>query len=424
MRRDDQEGFARTALREVRVADHLLSPSELLHQIGRWKSQSITPKRAVRIAQTDKEHLASVAFRRYQESLKQAGGVDFDDLLCLTEQLFREFPECRKQEAGCWNHLLIDEYQDTNGLQYEIVRELARQHRNLCVVGDDDQSIYGWRGAEVRHILNFKKDWPEAVVVRLEQNYRSTGEILGLANRLIAFNRFRHPKQLTATQGAGRIPGLLQLEDEQKEAAEVVRQIRNLLQTPGVLANEIAILFRTNEQPRAFETELRRHRVPYVLIGSQSFFDRKEIKDVLSFLRLVVRPEDDLALRRIINIPPRGIGKSTFTQLSERSLQQGRPIWELMQQGVQQGAGDFSPAAQRGVEQLTGAINRAQTAMRSGGNLVDLATQLLADVRYRAEIERAYSDTDDRESRWASIEQLVNRAGAIRGRAARPSRLG
>ena len=212
-----RKGVARTALREIKVADGLLRPGDLLYFIGRWKTASVRPEQAAALAQTDKEHLAAAAYRRYQNALKAAGALDFDDLLLCTEELFAKFPKARQAEAGRFDHLLVDEYQDTNASQYRIVKALAAGHRNLCVVGDDDQSIYGWRGAEVAHILRFKNDWPEAKVVRLEVNYRSTREILEWANRLIAFNKLRHAKVLRATC-SGEPPRILQLEDEIKEA--------------------------------------------------------------------------------------------------------------------------------------------------------------------------------------------------------------
>ncbi len=405
--RDDQESLARTALREVRISDSILRPSDLLFQISRWKSTSVSPARAGRVAQTDKEHLAAAAYRRYQTALKQSGGVDFDDLLSLVEQLFQEYPECRKDEAGRWDHVLVDEYQDTNGIQYQIVKHLARDHGNLCVVGDDDQAIYAWRGAEVRHILNFGKDWSDATVVRLEENYRSTAAILAFANRLIACNRERHPKQLRASRTGGLTPKLLQLADEQQEATEVVRAIAELQRRPGVSWSDCAILCRTNEQPRAFESELRRKQVPYALIGSQSFFDRKEIKDVLAYLRLVVSADDDLALRRIVNTPARGIGRTTFQRLADQALQAQGSIYQEMQRRQ----GELPTAARRGVEQLTQAIERARQGLASGKNLVDIATGLLADTRYRSAIDADYTESEDREARWASLEQLVSALG-------------
>ena len=194
--RGDQESLARSVLREIRVGSETLRPGDLLYQISSWKSRCVRPPDAATLAETDKEHLAATAFRRYQRA--------------LTEELFENFAEVLQDEASRFDHLLVDEYQDTNGSQYRIVRALAAQHRNLCVVGDDDQSIYGWRGAEVEHILRFTRDWPEATVVRLEMNYRSTDEIIQHANRLIVFNTKRHGKVLRAARPGGEKPRIMQ----------------------------------------------------------------------------------------------------------------------------------------------------------------------------------------------------------------------
>src|SRR6056297_1674436 len=194
--RSDQESLARGILRELRLPGTSLSPSEMLNIIGGWKNASVKPDQAATLAATDKEHFAASGYRRYQAGLRARGAMDFDDLLLNTETLFDEHPAIRQAEAGRFEHVLVDEYQDTNGSQYRITKHLSLQHRNLCVVGDDDQSIYAWRGADVSHILNFANDWPDAKVVCLESNYRSTAEILAMANRLIAFNTTRHDKSL------------------------------------------------------------------------------------------------------------------------------------------------------------------------------------------------------------------------------------
>jgi DNA helicase-2/ATP-dependent DNA helicase PcrA len=320
--RGDQESLARSALREIRVPNEALRPGDLLNQISRWKTASVRPEQAAAIAQTDKEHLAAAAYRRYQQALKLAGAVDFDDLLLCTQELFEGHADARHAEAGRFDHLLIDEYQDTNGPQYAIVRALAADHRNLCVVGDDDQSIYGWRGAEVSHILRFSRDWPEAKVVRLEENYRSMAPILAMANRLIVFNRQRHDKVLRPARQGGEEPRILQLADETVEAKHVVDEIREAVVARRARLKDFAILFRTNEQPRAFEAELRRQRLPYVLLGGMSFYDRKEVRDILAYMKLLANPADEVSLLRIINTPPRGIGAATVEQLLAAAVEQ------------------------------------------------------------------------------------------------------
>ena len=297
--RGDQESLARRVLKEINVPSTTLKPSQLIWQISGWKSRSIRAGKAEAIAEDDREALAAIGYRRYQNLLKQQGAVDFDDLLLLTEDLFTTLPEVCNAEANRFDHILVDEYQDTNASQYRIIKALADKHHNLCVVGDDDQSIYGFRGAEVEHILSFAKDWPKATLVNLEMNYRSTGPIIEYANRLISFNLQRSDKTLISGRPSGIPPKILQHTNETKEAQEVVLQIRNRLKQPGVEPGDFAILFRTNEQPRPFETELRKAKLPYVLIGGYSFFDRKEVKDILAFLRLLDNPDDELSLSLI-----------------------------------------------------------------------------------------------------------------------------
>ncbi|MCS5632443.1 MAG: UvrD-helicase domain-containing protein, partial [Pirellulaceae bacterium] len=311
----DQNSICRKVLREIRVTDASLKPRDLMYQIGQWKSQGISPQTATRSAVTDKEHLAAVAYRRYQDELVRCGNVDFDDLLLLTNVLFRDFPKIRELEAARFDHVLVDEYQDTNDIQYNIVKALAENHCNLCVVGDDDQSIYGFRGSDVRHILNFSKDWPGAKTIRLEVNYRSTEAILEVSNRLIKFNANRHKKILRTARRGGQTPRIEQFGDEEHESKQVVTSIRRDLESNGRQPRDIAILFRTNEQPRLFETELRKHDIPYILLGSHSFYDRKEVKDLVSYLRVVHHLDDEPSLRRIINNPPRGISANTVAQL-------------------------------------------------------------------------------------------------------------
>jgi DNA helicase II / ATP-dependent DNA helicase PcrA len=406
--RSDQESVARAALREIKVADGLLRPGELLDHISRWKTASLGPADAAAAAETDKQHLAASGYRRYQNALKAAGAVDFDDLLLCTEELFRRFPKVRTAEAGRFDHLLVDEYQDTNASQYRIVKALAAGHRNLCVVGDDDQAIYGWRGAEVTHILNFKRDWPEAKIVRLEVNYRSTREIVAWANRLIAFNRLRHGKVLQATVG-GQEPRILQLQDEVEEAKTVVGEIAAAIAQPKRHARDFALLCRTNEQPRAFEMELRRQKIPYVLLGGMSFYDRKEVRDVLAYLKVIAQPRDELALRRIINTPARGISQNTVKRLIEEATARKTTLWEsLPRAGL--------PAVDKFIKLV---VRYQQRADREP--LVDLVRGLISEIGYRDELVRLYPDFDQQQARWAAVEEVVNAVGSYVHRAAKPT---
>ena len=402
--RGDQESVARTALREIKVADAVLRPGDLLYLISRWKSASVRPEQAAALAQTDREHLAAAAYRRYQNALKTVGAVDFDDLLLLTEDLFQKFSKVRHAEADRFDHLLVDEYQDTNASQYRIVKSLAAGHRNLCVVGDDDQSIYGWRGAEVAHILRFKNDWPEAKIVRLETNYRSTREIVAWANRLIAFNKLRHGKTLRATC-SGQPPRILQLEDETKEAKVVVGEIAGRMAEKKRPPKDFAILCRTNEQPRAFEMELRRAKIPYILMGGMSFYDRKEIRDILAYLKLLANPLDETSLRRIINVPARGISQATVKRLVDQSVARGKPLWEILP-AADKSLGLSAPAVEA-VARFRTMIEQFREMLKRQSPL-DVVKTLIREINYKDELTRQYQSVEDQEARWASVEEMVN----------------
>ncbi len=406
--RGDQESLARSVLRELSVADKLLSPSQLLFWISNWKCKSCSPSKAVLLSESDAQHLAAIGYQRYQRSLKLSGAVDFDDLLLLTEQLFKEHESIRALEAARFDHLLVDEYQDTNQSQYRIVKALAGEHRNLCVVGDDDQSIYGWRGAEVEHILSFRNDWPDAKVIRLEDNYRSTAAIIEMANTLIKFNSLRHDKILRAARPGGDRPTIRQYENEAVEAQETVHDIRRRLEGLNRQPRDFAILFRTNEQPRPFETELRKAKLPYILVGGMSFFDRKEVKDILAYLRLVDDHPDEVSLLRIMNTPPRGIGKKSIEQMLNHAIKEKVPLWKLVTGEVSRP--HLTTTTLRGLDALK-RLSYDAKAIAQTKSLVDLARYVISSINYRNEIDRIYQEPDERESRWAVVEQIVNALG-------------
>jgi DNA helicase-2/ATP-dependent DNA helicase PcrA len=407
--RSDQESHARSVLRELRAPNAALAPGDLLGFISRWKSASLRPDQAAADAQTDREQLAAAGYRRYQNTLKTQGAVDFDDLLLLTVDLFDQFPTVRQAESRRFDHVLVDEYQDTNQSQYQIIKGLAMGHGNLCVVGDDDQSIYGWRGAEVTHILRFQQDWPKAKVVRLEENYRSTAAILDYANTLIAFNRQRHEKELRAGRAGGDRPRVLQCKDETEEAQRVARDMGELIQSGRTQPRDFAILCRTNEQPRSFETELRQANVPYVLIGGMSFFDRREVRDILAYLKVIQNPHDEPALLRILNTPPRGIGNTAQKKLLDEATTHGKPLWDvlsdaLLVDGVNAKTAD---AVTRFLRLMDSLRDRQQKL-----SIANLVTAVIDDTDYERELERLYPEAADCQSRLASLEEIVNAAAS------------
>ena len=414
----DQNSICRKVLREIRVSDASLKARDLMYQIGQWKSQGISPQTATRSAVSDKEHLAAVAYRRYQDELVRCGNVDFDDLLLLTNVLFRDFPKVREVEASRFDHILVDEYQDTNDIQYNIVKALAEKHRNLCVVGDDDQSIYGFRGSDVRHILNFSKDWSGAKTIRLEDNYRSTEAILEVSNRLIKFNANRHEKILRAARRGGQKPRIEQFGDEEHESKQVVTSIRRDLESNGRQPSDIAILFRTNEQPRLFETELRKHDIPYILLGSHSFYDRKEVRDLVAYLRVVHHSDDEPSLRRIINNPPRGISANTVAKLVEIATQRGVSLWQVMLDNEALQTLKIPP--RMSIRKFIETIRSQQEAFKEN---IDVSTfhSFLSAIEYKKEVTRNCDDELEIEQRWASVEELTNVFGSYLSRKRKPT---
>jgi DNA helicase-2/ATP-dependent DNA helicase PcrA len=444
--RSDTESVSRTVLREIRVHDDMLTPGDFLSIVSRWKNLGIRPEQADGAATSDKEHLAASAYKRYQRSLKNQAAFDFDDLLVCAEQLLNENEKVRHEESSRYDHVLVDEYQDTNGSQYRIIRALAIDHRNLCVVGDDDQSIYGWRGAEVRHILNFKNDWTEAKVVRLEDNYRSTDAILQMANRLIAFNTQRHGKVLRAARANGAQPRILQFPGEVEEAKGIVEEIAARLQNdPSTQAGDFAILFRTNEQPRPFEMELRRCKLPYVITGSQSFFDRKEVRDILAYLKWIDTPEDELSLLRVINVPPRGMGAASIDKLLKKAVSTGTSVWKVMQDSTV--TKSLPAAAQQGIQKLKSLFQEFSRKLQTNpsavsqqsdsedsqdenhldenhlegyGKMTESVRELIDALQYRAEINRLYPDAEEATNRIGTLEEIVNAIAEYESEASEP----
>jgi DNA helicase-2/ATP-dependent DNA helicase PcrA len=404
--RGDQESAARKALRDVRVPDSSLSPGDFLNIVSRWKTIGVDPDKASDYTENDLEFLAAVAYRKYATNLRACGAVDFDDLLLLTNRLFLDYPEILERQQRRFDHVQIDEYQDTNGPQFDLIEALVREHGNLCVVGDDDQSIYGWRGADVSHILGFQNQFPGAKVVRLEENYRCTDEILELANRLVKHNRGRHEKELRANKIADDPVRFFEHEDENVEAELVVREIKFLIERKGVPAQDVCILFRTNEQPRVFESEFRRQDVRYVVMGTQSFFDKKEIRDTLAYLKVLENPRDETSLLRIFNTPTRGITNASVEKLLNRAVINGTRIWDAVPEAVAEK--DITQKAGDAVMRFSGLLsNFRQRLKQAPRELPKLVEDLLETINYRSEIQKQYKNEDQQAIREEMLEHFV-----------------
>ncbi|WP_343033117.1 UvrD-helicase domain-containing protein [Caldichromatium japonicum] len=317
---------AETLLKEVLHEGSLpngTSPEAIKHQISLWKNDLIDPHQAECLAEDDFGRRLAACYADYERRLRAYNAVDFDDLILLPTRLFQEHPELLAEWRERIRYLLIDEYQDTNSAQYQLLRQLAGERGAFTAVGDDDQSIYAWRGARPENLGRLKNDYPQLTVIMLEQNYRSTGRILGLANALIAHNPHLFVKRLWSAHGAGQPSRVIPCRDETDEAERVVSEILHLRFAERCKLGEIAILFRGNHQARPFEQTLRAHRLLYVLSGGTSFFARTEIKDILAYLRLLANPRDDAAFLRVVNVPRREIGPQTLARLAELSRAQG-----------------------------------------------------------------------------------------------------
>jgi DNA helicase II / ATP-dependent DNA helicase PcrA len=335
----DQMGALRTACAEISVDDDSFDLKRVMRQISDWKTRGVEPPDAVKYVASqqatgnradDYAVLSADAYGRYEETLRACGAVDFDDLLLLTVKLLRGHEEVREALWKRWHYFMIDEYQDTNAVQLEMARLLSGPRRNLCVVGDDDQSIYAFRGADVGNILEFERHFPGATVIRLEQNYRSTQRILAAANAVISGNRHRHAKTLRTENGIGAPIDLYTHDSDQAEAESVAREIQVRRMTRKMRWEDFAILYRTNPQSRIIEEALRTQNIPYRVVGSTAFFERKEVLDALAYLRAVVAPDDEIALRRIINYPTRGIGRTTILKLAEIARERRIPFGRLV----------------------------------------------------------------------------------------------
>jgi DNA helicase-2/ATP-dependent DNA helicase PcrA len=322
---DDRLALVKECMKDGELADRSFTPSTAAHRISYLKNQMTAVSEALRDARGPWEKKAALVYSRYDKRLRETGAVDFDDLLLLVVRLLAETPEVLAWYRGLWRSVLVDEYQDTNRAQYRIVRLLTQEHRNICVVGDSDQSIYKWRGADIRNILDFEDDFPGTKVVRLEQNYRSTRCILAVAAGVIGHNVQRKDKTLWTENPVGEPVRVYRAWDEHEEASFVAQALLGL-RGEGMPWDGMAVFYRTNAQSRVLEDALRRGRIPYVIVGSVRFYERREIKDTLAYLRLTLNPADDVAFRRAIGAPSRGIGQATLARLDEEAARQSRPL--------------------------------------------------------------------------------------------------
>ena len=312
----DQLAVIKEILKEHQMREELNNPKAVLSQISKAKNDFVTPEMYMQAADSYFEENIAKIYPVYQDYLRENNSLDFDDLIGLTVDLFKSCPDVLQYYQNKFRYILVDEYQDTNRGQYLLVHALAKEHQNICAVGDDDQSIYSWRGADINNILDFEKDYPDTTVLRLEQNYRSTQNILSAAYEVVRNNRLRMEKKLWTENGQGELIDCYEAIDEVDEAKYVIKQLREA-RSRGLKYGDCVIFYRINAQSRAFEEALRGANIPYQIVGGARFYERVEIKDLIAYLRVIVNPDDSISLRRIINVPRRGIGGTTLGKLED-----------------------------------------------------------------------------------------------------------
>jgi len=402
---DDQLRLMKQVLEELNLDPKQYAPRALRSAIGAAKSRLISPEGYAPRVSNYFEEIVHRVYQHYQQLLSRSRAVDFDDLLMKTVQLFQDHPQILNRYQSRYVHILVDEFQDTNIVQYMLMKQLTGKHRNLCVVGDPDQSIYSWRFADLRNILSFEKDYPEAKVVFLEQNYRSTKTILKVASDVISANIQRKPKELWTENEDGTPVTIIKSYSAEEEAQSVVSEIEKLTIHEQLSFKDCAVMYRVNAQSRALEETFLRYGVPYKLIGGTRFYQRREIKDVIAYLKLIHNPHDNVSLTRIINVPARGIGPRTLSQLQSWAKAHDTSLFEALKQvSHPYSVGTKQSLPPRIVQTLAGfdALISELTAQSHKLSLSDLVNEILKHTGYREYI----LDKEDGEEKWENIMEL------------------
>ncbi len=414
----DQTRLIRDICSGLRQGDQKIDADRILWLISDAKNSLQSPEAFLPRFDDEYGRLAAEVYPRYQRALKAFNAVDFDDLIMLTVRLLQEKPAVLEKYQQRFRYMMVDEYQDTNTAQYRLLRLLAAAHNNLCVVGDDDQSIYGWRGADLGNILDFEKDFPGTRLIKLEQNYRSTGNILAAANALILYNLKRKDKALWTAGGPGAPINCICCDDGEDEARMVVESIQAERFADECRYSDFAVLFRTNAQSRAFEEQLRYDNIPYVLIGGQQFFDRKEVKDVLAYLKFLQNPLDEINLLRILNFPKRGIGTTSADHLIRHSLAENRPLWQVLREAEE--ITELGDKVRAAIADFVLLIERFRRRFQLG-NLCDTARELLTDLAMEDEIYRTAEDPKRGRRRVDNVAEVINAIASYEERETTPS---
>ena len=410
----DTKNLIKQILKEMNLDEKRFQPAGIISRISNAKNELLGVKEFAAQAGDFYEEKVAQIYEAYEGKLRANNAVDFDDLLLLTLRLLQEVPEARQKYQDKFDYIMVDEYQDTNHVQYLLTKMLAAKHHNLCVVGDADQSIYGWRGADIRNILDFEKDYPEAKLVKLEQNYRSTQVILDAANAVIENNTGRKPKNLWTNNGVGTEIVYYQAVDERDEARFVIERMQELQLKEGAKLGDMAVLYRTNTQSRVFEEMLIKSGIAYTMVGGTKFYERKEIKDIVAYLRLIYNPHDGLSLERIINVPRRGIGDATLARLQSYASETNQSLFDVISN-----AGEVPGLSARFVSKLDELAGILFDFMGEAPDMSvkDLIVEVMQRTGYQEELELGRSAQD--QSRLENLQELLSVAEDFAEKAAR-----
>ncbi len=399
----DSQNLIKQVLKELNLDDKRYQPAGILSRISNAKNALLDAAAFAKEAGDFYEQKVAEVYARYQEKLQLNNALDFDDLLMLSIKLLQENKEVREKYQERFDYLLVDEYQDTNHAQYLLTKLLAAKHRNICVVGDADQSIYGWRGADIQNILDFEKDYPDAKVIKLEQNYRSTQVILDAANAVIENNTGRKPKNLWTDNKNGAEIIYFQAADERDEARFVIEQLQNLQRTENKKLGDMAVLYRTNTQSRIFEEMLIKSGISYNMVGGLKFYERKEIKDIIAYLRVIFNPADSLSLLRIINVPKRGIGDASLAKIQAYANANNIGLFDAVSNAAEiEGLGSRFVSK---LDDLAGIIFELMN-MAAEAPVEDVINRVLSDTGYLEELEN--ERTPQAQSRIDNLHELIS----------------
>ena len=398
---EDQQSLIKQCLQDLNLDPKQYNPQKIRNAISFAKSQHMTPAKFAGESRSYWDEVVARVYERYQEQLGQSNAADFDDLLMKTVQLFEKHPDTLEKYQSRYLHLLVDEFQDTNITQYNLIRMLGGKHRNICVVGDPDQSIYSWRFADIGNILSFEKDSPDATIIVLEQNYRSTKNILEAASSIISVNSRRKAKNLWTENQTGAPMFVVKTYNEQDEAQFVVNEILKLTSSDSIKPGDCAVMYRTNAQSRAIEEAFVRYGMKYKLVGGTKFYQRREVKDVIAYLRVIHNPFDNISLSRIIKVPGRGIGQRTLSDLSNRARDNNISLFAAMKAASEGRGPGFGSRIKTAVTGLYRMINDFIVESQQIG-LVNLMDTVLEKSGYREHIR----EEDDGEERWENILEL------------------